>query len=126
METQAANAVVLYLLGMHDTVRLYHWQTFSHPRHKATCRFLSELLPLIDKLVETFIGRYDRPDFGGALQLEIPELTDEAAAEQLRLYGRWLKNDFPRYVQPRDTDLLNLRDEVLAAVHQTMYRFTLR
>jgi|LauGreStaDraftv2_3_1035109.scaffolds.fasta_scaffold36247_1 hypothetical protein len=120
------NQVVTYLLGMHDTVRLYHWQTRSHARHVATCQLLAELLPLVDKLVESYIGRYERPSFkSGRMSLDVPELTDSEADKKLQAYGFWLKQDFPKYVKPHDTDLLNIRDEILGVIHQTLYRFTL-
>ena len=120
------NGLVAYLLAMHDTIRLYHWQTRSHARHVATCQLLGDLLPLIDRLVESYIGRYERPDFRGRLVMEISELSESSAVEQIQAYGRWLKTDFETLVKPHDTDLLNLRDEILGALHQTLFRFTLR
>jgi len=123
---EGANRLVRFLLSMQDTVRLYHWQTRSQPRHVATCQLLAALAPLVDTMVETYIGRYQRPDFGGGgAALEATQLTDAAATEQLQAYGRWLKTDFPTLVKPHDTDLLNIRDEMLAAIHQALYRFTL-
>jgi hypothetical protein len=123
----AANQIVRYLLSMQDTVRLYHWQTKSHPRHIATCQLLTALSPLVDTMVETFIGRYQRPDFGGGrgTEVHVAELTDASAVEKLQSYGRWLKTDFSALVKPHDTDLLNIRDEMLAVLHQSLYRFTL-
>lgn len=120
-----ANHIVAYLLAMHDTVRLYHWQTKIQARHVATCQLLGTLLPLIDTMVETYMGRYQRPHFRGVCVLEISELSDEHATEKLQAYGRWLKVDFPSLVKPHDTDLLNIRDEMLSIIHQTLYRFTL-
>ena len=122
----AANHIVRYLFSMQDTVRLYHWQTKSHPRHVATCQLLTGLLPLIDTMVETYIGRYQRPDFGGkGVDVHVAELTEVSAVEKLQSYGRWLKMEFPTLVKAHDTDLLNIRDEMLAVLHQTLYRFTL-
>jgi len=121
-----ANRLIPYLLSMQDTVRLYHWQTKSHARHVATCQLLATLSPLIDTMVETYIGRYQRPDFsGGGVSVHLAELTEASAIEKLQAYGRWLKVDFPQLVRQHDTDLLNIRDEILAAIHQTLYRFTL-
>ena len=92
----------------------------------ATCQFLGELSSLVDRLVEAYLGRYERPDFGGELVLRLPtELTESKATEQLQAYGRWLKLEFPKLVRPHDTDLLNVRDEALGALHQALYRFTL-
>jgi len=121
-----SNDLVAFLLAMQDTVRLYHWQTRQHARHVATCQLLGELSSQVDRLVEAYLGRYERPDFGGELVLRLPtELTEVGATEQLQAYGRWLKLEFPKLVRPHDTDLLNARDEVLGALHQALYRFTL-
>jgi hypothetical protein len=37
----------------------------------------------------------------------------------------WLTNDLPKMIKDRDTDLLNIRDEILAEINQTLYLFTL-
>jgi len=123
---EGADHIVAYLLSMHDTVRLYHWQTRSHARHVATCELMSGLLPLIDSMVETYMGRYQRPNYGGGgVTLHVAELSDTSAIEKLQAYGRWLKVDLPAFLKPHDTDLFNIRDEMLALIHQTLYRFTL-
>jgi hypothetical protein len=57
--------------------------------------------------------------------LHVAELSDASAVEKLQSYGRWLKADFPTFLKVHDTDLLNIRDEILALIHQTLYRFTL-
>jgi Family of unknown function (DUF5856) len=118
--------LVSFLLCMSDELRLYHWRTRSHARHKATCQALSELSGLVDSLVETFMGRYERPSYRrGFVELSVRELTDETAEEAARAYCRWLKSTFPHLVKEHDTDLLNLRDEVLASLHRLLYQFTL-
>ncbi|NDE97831.1 MAG: hypothetical protein EB034_06075 [Verrucomicrobia bacterium] len=62
-------------------------------------RLLGDLLPLIDRLVESYIGRYERPDFRGRLVMEISELSESSAVEQIQAYGRWLKTDFETLVK---------------------------
>ena len=120
-----ANHVVQYLQGMYNTVKLYHWSTHSHAHHIASDQLTQELLKTIDHLVEVYIGRYERPRFPNGMTLHVPQDDDAAAVEQLKEYGRWLKTDFLHFVKPHDTDLLNIRDELLAALHQTLYRYTL-
>lgn len=101
--------------------------TRSHARHQASCQAIAELSGLVDSLVEAFIGRYDRPSYrSGFVQLLVRELTDETAEEAARGYCRWLKSSFQRLVRDHDTDLLNLRDELLASLHRFLYRCTLR
>ena len=118
--------LVSFLFCVIDELRLYHWTTRSHARHKATCQALAELSGLVDSLVETFIGRYDRPSYrAGFVQLVVRELRDETADEVVRSYCRWMTKTFPHLVHERDADLFNLRDELLASLHRLLYQFTL-
>jgi hypothetical protein len=122
----SCSELVSFLFRMSDELRLYHWTTRSHARHKATCQALSELSGLVDSLVETFIGRYDRPSYrAGFVELVVRHLRDDTADEVVRSYCRWMKKTFPNLVQEQDTDLFNLRDEILASLHRLLYQFTL-
>ena len=38
----------------------------------------------------------------------------------------WLISEFPKHVGKDETDILNLRDELLAAVNRLLYLFTLK
>lgn len=118
--------IVQVFFHMTTTIKLYHWQTQVYARHIATDGLLTQLHQLIDRFVETYIGRYRRPDFGGRLKLEIEELTESSAVETLRYYIRFLKTKVPTYLKEDDTDLLNLRDEIVGHLNQTLYLFTLQ
>ena len=110
---------------MTTTIKLYHWQTTVFARHKATCDLHIELMRLMDQFVEVFMGRYSRPKFENGIRLNIQELSDESATETIQEYIDYLKNDLPKYLKSDDTDLLNIRDEILANLNKTLYLFTL-
>ena len=44
------------LLQVQNQMRMYHWQTFSHARHKSTDEFVHDFNKLVDQFVETFQG----------------------------------------------------------------------
>jgi hypothetical protein len=113
---------------MTNTIKLYHWQTSSYPRHKATCDLLATVLPLIDTFVETYMGRYQRPSFESGFKMTVQELkdNDDSAPSLIKDYIFYLKNDLPKYVDDNDTDLLNIRDEILSNLNKTLYLFTLQ
>lgn len=118
--------LVSFLLCMADELKIYHWRTRSHARHQATCEALKELSSLTDTLVETYIGRYERPVFPHALvSLDVRELSEENAAEVVQKYANWMRRDFPKFVHKTDTDLLNIRDELLGCLDRLSYQFTL-
>ena len=117
--------IIKFFFHITSSIKLYHWQTTNFARHKATDDLHSTLLELIDSFVETFIGKYERPIFPSKFNLNIKTLDDEIAPIALQEYISYLTNEIPKYVDKKDTDLLNIRDEMLAILHKTLYLFTL-
>ena len=110
---------------MTTTIKLYHWQTTNFARHKATDELHGELTDLTDQFVEVYMGRYGRPQFPNGFRLGINELSDDNADDMIKEYIDYLKADLPKYLKEDDTDLLNIRDEMLANLNKTLYLFTL-
>lgn len=102
--------------------KLYHWNTTSFARHKATDGFSDNLADLIDKFVEVFIGRYKIKPQVNKINLNSDYLSDTGIIklfEQTRKYLENMTNKIPY------SDLLNIRDELLAEVNKMLYLFTL-
>jgi hypothetical protein len=106
-------------------IKLYHWQTTSFARHKASCELLESLTDLIDTFVETYIGRYKRPYFQEDIQINVSQISDEQAKNMMNEYILFLKKEVPKYLKSHDTDLLNIRDEMISQFNKTLYLFTL-
>lgn len=117
--------IVKFFFHVSNTIKLYHWQTTSFARHKATCDLFNALQPLIDEFIEVYMGRYERPNFSGGFKLNIQELTDDSAQDLVQGYIDYLKNDLPTYLKSSDTDLLNIRDEMMSNLNKIQYLFTL-
>lgn len=123
-----SESIIKVFFHMTTTIKLYHWQTSSYPRHKATCDLLATILPLIDTFVETYMGKYQRPSFESGFKMNIQELkdNDDSAPSLIKDYIFYLQNDLPKYVESNDTDLLNIRDEIVSNLNKTLYLFTLQ
>jgi len=106
-------------------IKLYHWQTTSFARHKVSCELLESLTDLIDTFVETYIGRYKRPYFPEDIQINVSQISDEQAKNMMNEYILFLKKEVPKYLKSHDTDLLNIRDEMISQFNKTLYLFTL-
>lgn len=117
--------IIKFFFHVSNTVKLYHWQTTSFARHKATCDLFNALQPLIDEFIEVYMGRYERPNFSGGFKLNIQELSDDSSSDLIQEYINYLKNDLPTYLKSSDTDLLNIRDEMLSNMNKIQYLFTL-
>lgn len=117
--------IIKFFFHMALNVKLYHWQTKSFARHKASDELFGSLLESIDEFVEVYSGRYKRPSFGETFQIPVNELSDSVMTSTLREYADYLRNDVPKYLKTSDTDLLTIRDNMLSTINQTLYLFTL-
>jgi DNA-binding ferritin-like protein len=113
-------------LVLRNQVKLYHWQTRSYGRHKATDDLVASLDANIDKFTEAYMGRYGQPKMTSATgKIQIYDTTDKRAPELLVEAVHWMTKSLPKYLSKHDTDLLNIRDEILADLQQARFLFTL-
>ena len=114
-------------MTLRDQVKLYHWETLSFPRHKATDELVTNLDTNIDKFVEVYIGKYGRPKFSTSSSIKLRNFHDKEATTLLKQYIKWLSTSLPKSLnKSADTDLLNIRDEILADLNQTLYLFSFK
>jgi hypothetical protein len=106
-----------------NQVKLYHWQTKQFSRHTATDALTTALDLNIDAFVESYMGRYGRPKVSGSIKLH--NFSESAATAFVAKETKYLETDLPRTIGKTDTDLLNLRDTILAELTKVSYLFTL-
>jgi hypothetical protein len=106
-------------------IKLYHWNTTSHARHLASDKLHESLQSLVDQFTECYIGRYGRKTVMAPIKQGITLKThdDKAISRVLAEFIQFLEQDIPRHC--KSSDLLNIRDEMLAQVTQAQYLFTL-
>jgi DNA-binding ferritin-like protein len=114
------------LLILRNQVKLYHWQTMSFSRHKATDDLVTSLDTNIDKFTEAYMGRYGRPKMTASTgKIQIYDTNDKRAPQLMKEAVQWLTKSLPKLLSKDDTDLLNIRDEILGDIQQARYLFTL-
>jgi hypothetical protein len=116
--------LVMCLLTIRNQVKLYHWQTKSFARHTATDALTSKLDESIDSFVESYMGRYGRPKVSGSIKLH--NFSESAARAFVAAQTAYLTKVLPKKIGKDDSDLLNLRDEILAELTKVLYLFTLQ
>jgi hypothetical protein len=116
--------IVTHLLTIRNQVKLYHWQTGSFARHKATDDLTGTLDTSIDTFVEVYMGKYGRPTVSGSIKLH--NFSESAARSFVAKETGYLQKELPRKIGKDDTDLLNIRDEILADLNKVLYLFTLK
>ena len=116
--------IVCSMLSIRSQVKLYHWQTGSFARHKAADDLVTSLDTNIDKFMEVFMGKYGRPHV--THPIKISNFSDSAAKAFIAKQTKYLTVELAHQLKPTDTDLLNIRDEILGDINQIMYLFTLQ
>jgi hypothetical protein len=111
--------MILFFMELLNTVKIYHWQTFSYSTHKATDNLYDELNDNIDKYVEIMLGKIpSRPN----LHLKnIPLHNFTNISSFLKYIEKCKKFLIKINYSSENTDLLNVRDEILGNLNKFTY-----
>lgn len=115
------HSAVRDLLQMQNQIRLFHWQTKSYSAHKALGKAYETLDGLIDDFVETAMGRTEVDLRDGNIKIELFDINNLSLNEALETYKAFLSEMSQKLNPDSDTDLLNIRDEMLGVINQTLY-----
>jgi hypothetical protein len=120
-----------YFFYYQNLIKIFHWQTKNYAQHVASDQLYNGLLPLIDQWVEVYQGKHDRLMFDDNKKFNVPlrNLDDQDFVLHLNQFKIFLMNDIPEFLskekEMKNTDLLNIRDEMLALTNKTLYLLTL-
>jgi hypothetical protein len=109
-------------LGFVMQIHVFHWLTTSYSQHKTLGDLYDGIHDLTDSFMEAYMGKYGRNMPTSAASVinyntsNINETISNFEAFLVSLTGE---------LDPADTDLLNIRDEMLALIHSTQYFLTL-
>ena len=106
-------------------MRILHWQTTSFARHNAYGGIYDSLNSLIDMYVEVSMGKYGRIESKNGFKIELANYNDISPTDFVDKYVNYLVNELPKSLEKTDTDLLNIRDEMLAQLNKLKYLLTL-
>ena len=115
--------IVQHFMEMINTIKLYHWKTYSFPEHKNTDQLYSSLSEHVDKFVEVMLGKY-----GGRINKKGFQFkcTNYSSSKEFKKYieNILLYLTTFNYTFRNDSDLLNIRDEMVADLNQFRYLLT--
>ena len=124
----AKEELVNYFLELLMTIKVYHWKTKSYAEHKATDELYSSLNENIDKFVEVMLGKE-----GSRLNMKDKKIlmTDPTTKAQFKKiiysYRILLEDKMNQYIiEKGNTDLYNIRDEILGNINQFLYLITFK
>lgn len=121
--------IVVYFLEMLHTIKLFHWKTTGYAIHKATDDLHSKLSESVDSFVEIMLGKH-----GGRVQLQsqttltikdYASTAKDSFKKEIEEYKDFLQKLTNTLDASKDSDLLNIRDEMLGQLNQFTYLLTL-
>lgn len=115
--------IILFFMDMLTTVKLYHWKTMNYATHKATDELYDDLNKYVDEFVEVLLG------YKGGVRAKLPRtqvtLHDCNSIEEFKKkidgYKNVLIGFTSRFDGKKNSDLLNIRDEILATLNKSLY-----
>ena len=117
----AKTNIVSKLFEFQNQFKIFHWQTFSYAQHNAFGGLYDSLSDTIDTFVETYQGVYGRMDFEGVCF----NFTNLSSADFSGMLQDMIMNISQWENFFSNTDLLNIRDEILGSLNKTAYLLTL-
>ncbi len=118
--------IIKKLVEIQQQLRFLHWQTKSYAKHQAYGGVYGELDGLIDSFVETCMGKHGRPSYSGGYTLEGQDIDEISIQEFVDSSVSFLIGLTEKYDGKADTDLLNIRDEMLGEFNKLKYLLTLK
>ena len=122
--------ITVIFLEMLMMIKLFHWKTHSFATHKATDELYESLNGNIDKFIEVLLGKTGtRIDLMGHKTISLIDLNSQ---EQLKSRIEYFKSYLVNLTNNKtiksmtNTDLLNIRDEILGDLNKFLYLLTFK
>jgi hypothetical protein len=118
--------LTLKLVQIQLQFKFLHWQTFGDAKHKAYGQIYDALGEHIDKFVEIMMGKMGRVEFEPEFSIMFQDIQSLSIQNFLDGITEFLVSMSDQLDNRYDTDLLNIRDEILGEINQLKYRLTLK
>ena len=119
--------IVTKLLTYQNQVKILHWQTTSFSAHEALGELYGSFNDKVDSFIEVFMGKYGRIMSQNSFNLSLENYNNMPPLSLILQIEQYLIGELPDMLDSqKDTDLLNIKDELLASVNKTKYLLSLK
>ena len=121
-----------YFFYYQNLIKIFHWQTNKYAQHMASDQLYNTLQTLIDQWIEVYQGKYGTLTFKEDSKINIPLRNVDLDDFKLHLnqFKLFLINHISSHLgnekDMKNTDLYNIRDEMLAIINKTLYLIKLQ
>jgi DNA-binding ferritin-like protein len=125
MENKDLQQYIFDIQHFANALKFFHWQTKIYAKHIALGELFDGVTELVDDFTETAMGKYGRVDVSG-LSYDFVNISDANVITAIDDMIEKSTNLTDATDARKDTDLLNLRDELIAKCNKTKYLLTLK
>ncbi len=125
MENKDLQQYIFDIQHFANALKFFHWQTKIYAKHIALGELFDGVTELVDDFTETAMGKYGRVDVSG-LSYDFVNISDANVITAIDDMIEKSINLTDTTDARKDTDLLNLRDELIAKCNKTKYLLTLK
>jgi hypothetical protein len=118
--------MITNFLKLQDQLRIYHWQTKSYAEHEAFGKTYEGLNDLIDEFIEIFMGKNGRIVSKNDFEITLKNYGEGNVSNFIDDQIKFLSEELPTKISESDTDLLNIRDEMVGLLNKLKYLLTLK
>lgn len=125
MSNSVKSKIVVVFMEMLNMVKLYHWKTRSFSQHKATDELYAKLNENVDTFMEILLGKDESRVYLQNQRIHLFDYNDVGAFKKhIQGYRTYLISMNTILDHKKDSDLLNVRDEILGNINQFIYLLT--
>jgi len=125
INNQLRSSIVRSFLQLLNLVKLYHWKTYVYSQHEATDQLYKRLNENIDKFIEVLLGKSESRIKMMEKKIELFDSKNKTEFKQHIYDYREFLIDMNNYFDKnKDSDILNIRDEILGDINQFLYLMT--
>ena len=122
--------ITIVFLEMLMMVKLFHWKTHSYATHKATDQLYDSLNDNMDKFIEVLLGKTgSRIDLMNNKTISLIDLNSQESLKSkimsIKSYLVGLNNNKALSTMS-NSDLFNIRDEILGDLNKFLYLLTFK
>ena len=116
--------IISPLIRIQEQLRVFHWQSEKYSQHKAFGKAYEDLGDLIDSFVEMYMGKNGKIKAKLTYSIELDNFG-ENYTDYINSYIAYLDSLNVELDSEKDSDLLNIRDEMKAVLNRLKYLLSL-
>lgn len=114
--------IINIFLEMMDTIKIFHWKTKTFSIHEATDEIHQKLAKNTDRFVEVLLGKCKERIKMVENRINLIDIKDEDSfKEKMFEYRNFLIDLDIVLNSKKDSDLVSIKDDILADINQFLY-----